>query len=104
KRVTSAIRPMHAQGRIEAASTDLNAGRIGVLPTVFESGSSHLGTGVAGFCSRFAELPFPFGDDRGSDAVADHVGRGAAHVEELVDPPDQQTTGLRKPDERQYHS
>jgi hypothetical protein len=35
------------------------------------------------------EHAFPLGDDRSGHRVADHVGGGAAHVEELVDRQDE---------------
>ena len=33
----------------------------------------------------FLQHAFPFGDDRRGDCVTHHVGRGTAHVKELVD-------------------
>ncbi len=36
------------------------------------------------------QIAFPFGDDGGGDAIAEHIGGGAAHIEEMIDAEDQQ--------------
>ncbi|AEK60525.1 hypothetical protein CFU_0690 [Collimonas fungivorans Ter331] len=49
----------------------------------------------------FVQLAFPLRNHRSGDAVADHVGGSAAHVEELVDADDQQDAGFRQMEHRQ---
>src|SRR5437667_165329 len=48
-----------------------------------------------------AQLAFPLGDHRGSDAVAEHVGGRAPHVEKLVDAQDEQQPRPGKVERRQ---
>src|SRR5580700_12347583 len=44
---------------------------------------------------RRSEVLLEFGDRRSGERIADHVGRAAAHVEELVDAEDEEEARLR---------
>ena len=61
------------------------------------SGAMVGGWGVGWFLFgrlRCVERPFPFRDDDAGDRVADNIGGGAAHIEEMVNTQDEQQACL----------
>src|SRR5580693_8040846 len=50
---------------------------------------------------RMHLLALPFRHHGGGERIADHVGGGAAHIEELVDADDQQQSGFGQVEARQ---
>ena len=72
------------------------------LPFVMRATQSFAGT-ACGLRPRprVRSSPFPLRHDRGGDAVADHVGGRAAHVEEVIDAEQQQQAGLGNAELRQ---
>src|SRR5580692_7956312 len=58
------------------------------------SGVSRCGRLVDDLVIGGAEIALELGDRRGGERVADHVGRAAAHIEELVDADDQEKPRL----------